>query len=256
MVRHRRGRTPERRPPPRKDAWRHGGLGWCEQRPAPPTHPSSALVAALGVLSHEPRLSMRNGCRATWFSSQRLPSSVAAYFVLRWPRRVAAPLALLSEVQRHDDMLFVDAPSNMSRDNGPLLSLALWLGCAALIHPEAHYVGKARRRCLAALAAARECAHEHAELAASAVGRLRRHVRGLPLAWRRPGARGMATWPGPAGVRVPRGGRRDARPCRPQAALQRDWPLQLRAWGLLLRVVDPGTAAGSAAAERVAHRRG
>lgn len=86
---------------------------------------------------------MRNGCRATWFSSQRLPSSVAAYFVLRWPRRVAAPLALLSEVQRHDDMLFVDAPSNMSRDNGPLLSLALWLGCAALIHPEAHYVGKA-----------------------------------------------------------------------------------------------------------------
>ena len=88
------------------------------------------MVAAIGVLSHASRGAMRSAIRQTWLSPWRVPAGVAAQFVLRHSSDAPAPPALLDEVRAHDDMLFVDAPANLSRANGPLLSLVLWLCCA------------------------------------------------------------------------------------------------------------------------------
>ena len=70
---------------------------------------------------------MRSAIRETWLSPARVPAGVAAQFVLRHSADAPSPPALLDEVRVHDDMLFVDAPANLSRANGPLLSLVLCL---------------------------------------------------------------------------------------------------------------------------------
>ena len=102
-------------------------------RPAPAR---TASLAALGVLSHEPRVRLRTAIRATWLPD--LPPSIAARFVLRG-LELQEPNAIRAEAAHHADVLFVRARSVMLRENGPLQSLVLWFECA-----RAHVRSRAR----------------------------------------------------------------------------------------------------------------
>ena len=100
----------------------------------------SASLAAIGVLSHEPRLRLRNAVRATWLPD--LPHTVAARFVLRG-LALQEPNTTQAEAARHGDVLFVRARALMLRENGPLQSLVLWLECARWRFASARFIGKA-----------------------------------------------------------------------------------------------------------------
>lgn len=99
------------------------------------------LRAVLGILSHEPRLRLRNAIRATWLVD--LPRSFAARFVVRGGSDLSGTDALRDEAGRHGDVTFVRARSDLLRENGALLSLFLWLQCALTVYPAARFVGKA-----------------------------------------------------------------------------------------------------------------
>ena len=100
----------------------------------------SASLAAIGVLSHEPRVRLRNAVRATWLPD--LPDTVAARFVLRG-LALQEPNTTQAEAARHGDVLFVRARSVMLRENGPLQSLVLWFECARWRFASARFIGKA-----------------------------------------------------------------------------------------------------------------
>jgi hypothetical protein len=106
-------------------------------RPAPAR---TASLAALGVLSHEPRVRLRTAIRATWLPD--LPPSIAARFVLRG-LELQEPNAIRAEAAHHADVLFVRARSVMLRENGPLQSLVLWFECARAHFAVAKFIGKA-----------------------------------------------------------------------------------------------------------------
>lgn len=101
---------------------------------------ASSPVGAIGILSHEPRGRMRDTLRVTWL--RELGPGLEARFVIR-----GAPLAdagaTCGEAETHNDIFFVNAPSDLRRENGPLLSFVLWLRCAMLAFPRAPFVGKA-----------------------------------------------------------------------------------------------------------------
>ena len=101
---------------------------------------ASSPVGAIGILSHEPRGRMRDTLRVTWL--RELEPGLEARFVIR-----GAPLtdagATCGEHETHSDIVFVNAPSDLRRENGPLLSFVLWLRCAMLAFPRAPFVGKA-----------------------------------------------------------------------------------------------------------------
>lgn len=111
---------------------RHG----CDALPAR----YEAKLAAIGVLSHEPRRHMREASRATWLAE--LPTTIGARFVLRG-LDLTGEEAMLAEASRHGDLLFVPARSGLKRENGALVSLFLWLRCAPTRFPRAAYFGKA-----------------------------------------------------------------------------------------------------------------
>mmetsp|Transcript_22252 Transcript_22252/g.45462 ORF Transcript_22252/g.45462 Transcript_22252/m.45462 type:complete len:469 (+) Transcript_22252:103-1509(+) len=107
---------------------------------ANPASRHAASLAALGVLSHEPRLRLRNAVRATWLPD--LPSTIVAKFVIRG-LALQEPNATRAEASRHGDVLFVRARSVMLRENGPLQSLVLWFECAMQRFVSASFIGKA-----------------------------------------------------------------------------------------------------------------
>jgi hypothetical protein len=95
-------------------------MDFCPDASSTPTSRRAAgpaTLAALGVLSHEPRLRLRNAVRATWFPD--LPPTIVARFVLRG-LALQEPNATQAEAARHGDVLFVRARSVMLRENGPL----------------------------------------------------------------------------------------------------------------------------------------
>lgn len=118
-------------------------MDFCPDASSTPTSRRAAgpaTLAALGVLSHEPRLRLRNAVRATWFPD--LPPTIVARFVLRG-LALQEPNATQAEAARHGDVLFVRARSVMLRENGPLQSLVLWFECARRRFASARFIGKA-----------------------------------------------------------------------------------------------------------------
>jgi len=67
---------------------------------------SSATLAAIGILSHEPRTNMRDAIRATWLPE--MPTTMAARFVLRG-LELQRPDAIEAEAMRHRDLVLVRA---------------------------------------------------------------------------------------------------------------------------------------------------
>lgn len=106
---------------------------------APATAPG-ATTAALGIFSHEPRWRHRDAIRSSWM--KLVSDDVAAKFVIRgFP--ALNQTAIDAERAASGDIVFLKAPSGMSREVGPLRSLILWFGCSTRLYPEAAYVGKA-----------------------------------------------------------------------------------------------------------------
>ena len=114
-----------------------GGMDFCRYFYHAASGPP--ILAALGVLSHEPRLRLRNAARSTWLPD--LPQTIVALFVLRG-LGLQERNATRAEASRHGDMLFVRAQSDMLRENGPLQSLVLWFECARQRFTGARFIGK------------------------------------------------------------------------------------------------------------------
>lgn len=101
-----------------------------------PIDPAPRL-AVLGVLSIDSHRDFRREIRGSWMrGSDR--AGIKTRFVMRGLGSVAE-----GEAQEHGDMLFVKAPADANRKNGPLLSLVLWWRCAVQAWPQVSLVGKA-----------------------------------------------------------------------------------------------------------------
>ena len=107
---------------------------WCEEHAG-----ASDLLAAVGIFSYEPRVSMRSAIRGSWLGS--MSPSFAAHFVLRG-RDMRNAATLNGEAAEHRDMLFLNASSLLGRTAGPLMSLVSWFGCSLRAFPKVTFVGK------------------------------------------------------------------------------------------------------------------
>ena len=107
---------------------------WCHEHAG-----ASGLLAAVGIFSYEPRVSMRSAIRSSWLSS--MPPSFAAHFVLRG-RDMQSAATVNGEAAEHRDMLFLNASSPIGRTAGPLMSLVSWFECSLRAFPKVHFVGK------------------------------------------------------------------------------------------------------------------
>ena len=107
---------------------------WCHEHTG-----ASGLLAAVGIFSYEPRISMRSAIRSSWLSL--MPPSFATHFVLRG-RDMRNVATVNGEAAEHRDMLFLNASSLLSRTAGPLMSLVSWFECSLRAFPKVHFVGK------------------------------------------------------------------------------------------------------------------
>ena len=86
-------------------------------------------LGVIGILSYEARAEHRASIRTSW---GREAGGLLPRFVMRG---VGASNAARDESRIHSDVVFVDAPANLSRRVGPLRSLMLWLECATAAWP-------------------------------------------------------------------------------------------------------------------------
>jgi hypothetical protein len=85
-----------------------------------------------------------NGARReavrTWLRDATHAKPLLARFVARGAGK--APV-LMREAREYGDVVLLEGPAEMSRSNGPLLTLILWLECALRAWPRAALIGKA-----------------------------------------------------------------------------------------------------------------
>ena len=105
-----------------------------------PRQPAAKHLAVLGVLSTEAALHLRNAARSTWMSQLTNGSQILPKFVIRG---INASQSMVSEHERHGDVVFVRAPASLRRESGPLRSIVLWWECALHAWPNAQLIGKA-----------------------------------------------------------------------------------------------------------------
>ena len=114
---------------------------WCHMLKPQPSSPRTPLVAAAGILSTEARTFLRSASRATWLANA--PAALAARFVLRGIGLSGESATLLrAEWAKHKDLVLLNASATLPRQYGPIVSLHLWLQCAARLFPEVPFVGK------------------------------------------------------------------------------------------------------------------
>ena len=103
---------------------------------ARPDHTSR--LGVIGIISADPHDEHRAAIRDTWLRSGG--DDLLARFVLRG---INAASTTLDEARRHGDVVLVRGEAQMRRNDGPLLSLLLWLRCATTAWPRAQHIGKA-----------------------------------------------------------------------------------------------------------------
>ena len=96
-------------------------------------------LAVLGVFTAEENGARREAVR-TWLRDATHAKPLLARFVARGAGK--APV-LMREAREYGDVVLLEGPAEMSRSNGPLLTLILWLECALRAWPRAALIGKA-----------------------------------------------------------------------------------------------------------------
>ena len=96
-------------------------------------------LAVLGVFTAEENGARREAVR-TWLRDATHAKPLLARFVARGAGK--APV-LMREAREYGDVVLLEGPAEMSRSNGPLLTLILWLECALRAWPHAALIGKA-----------------------------------------------------------------------------------------------------------------